>query len=81
MPLIISSYIADLIFGDPEWFPHPIRGIGKLINFLDNRLRAKANKRAERAKGIMLAFGVVGISACVVYLFIAFSKKINPFFI
>ena len=34
MLLIIFSYIADLVFGDPEWFPHPVREIGKLINFL-----------------------------------------------
>ncbi|MFH1199231.1 MAG: adenosylcobinamide-phosphate synthase CbiB [Candidatus Omnitrophota bacterium] len=36
--LIIFSYIADLIFGDPEWLPHPVRIMGALINFLDKHL-------------------------------------------
>lgn len=36
--VLIASYFADLIFSDPEWFPHPVRWIGKLINLLDKRL-------------------------------------------
>lgn len=39
MLLLIPAYIADLIFGDPEWFPHPVREMGKLINLLDRLLR------------------------------------------
>ena len=79
MLLIIFSYIADLVFGDPEWFPHPVREIGRLINFLDNRLRAKGNRRTERTKGIILALIVVGTSACSACLFIWVAKKLNPF--
>lgn len=30
-----AAYILDLIFGDPEKFPHPVRFIGKLISFLE----------------------------------------------
>ncbi|MFK4785287.1 adenosylcobinamide-phosphate synthase CbiB [Fusobacterium sp. MFO224] len=32
------AYILDLIFGDPENFPHPVRIIGKLISFLEKKL-------------------------------------------
>lgn len=28
--LIISAVILDLLMGDPQWFPHPVRLIGKL---------------------------------------------------
>ncbi|UCD55424.1 MAG: cobalamin biosynthesis protein CobD [Candidatus Omnitrophota bacterium] len=79
MLLIISCYIADLIFGDPEWFPHPVRGMGKLIGLLDKRLRRGSLAGIERTKGAMLAFIVTGISASLAYLFIEFSKKLNPF--
>ena len=32
------AYIMDLIFGDPHWFPHPVRFIGKLISTLEKIL-------------------------------------------
>ncbi|WP_432205205.1 adenosylcobinamide-phosphate synthase CbiB (plasmid) [Cetobacterium somerae] len=32
------AYMMDLIFGDPQWFPHPVRLIGKYITFIENRI-------------------------------------------
>ncbi len=78
MFLLISCYVADLVFGDPEWLPHPVRGIGKLINLLENQLNVKSTLWAERMRGIVLTFAVVGISASFAYLCIEFSKKLNP---
>ena len=51
MLLLICCYITDLILGDPEWFPHPVRGIGKLISLLDKRLNGKGSLWLERIKG------------------------------
>lgn len=68
MFLILSSYAADLIFGDPEWLPHPVRTIGRLINFLDNHLRGCRDKTVERMKGFATAVIVVAITMCCVYL-------------
>lgn len=79
MFLLIYSYFADLIFGDPEWFPHPVRWIGKLISVLENRLRGNSGKKIERIKGAVLTFLVVGISAGLAYLLIKSSKNLNPF--
>ncbi|MCG2677325.1 adenosylcobinamide-phosphate synthase CbiB [bacterium] len=79
MFLLISCYIADLIFADPKWFPHPVRGIGRLISFMDNRLRGTNGKWKERIKGAILVFVVVGISTCLAYLFIELSKGLSPF--
>lgn len=76
MPLLIYSYIADLALGDPEWFPHPVRWIGKLIGSLEDRLRKYGGN--ERLKGMVLTFVVVGIASSFAYLFIEFSKKLNP---
>jgi len=80
MFLLVCCYIADLIFGDPEWFPHPVRIMGKLIDFLDNRLRGKGSKWEERIKGAVLASVVVGLSAWVAYLLIESTRELNPFF-
>ena len=32
---IYIAYIIDLLIGDPNWFPHPVRGIGFIINLLE----------------------------------------------
>jgi len=34
MSLLIFSYLLDLVFGDPEWLMHPVRGMGKFIDAL-----------------------------------------------
>lgn len=78
MFLLICSYIVDLILGDPEWFPHPVRGMGKLISFLDNRLRGNGGKWIERIKGLFSTFTVVGISGYFAYLFLEILTKLNP---
>jgi len=78
MLLAVSSYIADLIFGDPEWFPHPVKGIGKLISFLDRRLNTHAPLLMGRIMGMILTFAVVGLSGYLAYLFITFAGKLNP---
>ncbi|MFH1859854.1 MAG: adenosylcobinamide-phosphate synthase CbiB [bacterium] len=75
--LIAFSYIADLIFGDPERFPHPVRGMGKLINLLDSKLRGKSDWWVERIKGTVMAFLVVGASACLTYLILELANHLN----
>ena len=77
--LLLFSYLSDLIFGDPENFPHPIRGIGKIIVFFEKNLRRKDVKRLEKIQGVFLAIIVVGISSLITSLVLSFSKKISPF--
>ena len=36
---LILGYILDLIIGDPQGYPHPIRLIGKLIEYVEKSLR------------------------------------------
>lgn len=78
MFLIASSYIVDLIFGDPPWLPHPVRGMGKLISFLDRRVNKYDPLLMGRIKGMISTFAVVGLSGCLAYLFITFAGKLNP---
>lgn len=77
MFLLIASYLTDLVLGDPEWFPHPTRGIGKLITILDKRLRGKNSRWKERIKGAILTVTVVLISICLAYLLLDFSRRLN----
>jgi adenosylcobinamide-phosphate synthase len=77
--LLLFAYICDLILGDPEKFPHPIRWIGNLIIFFEKRLRNN-NKNTEKIRGVFLTIFVIGISSLLTYLVLYFSKKINPLF-
>lgn len=75
---IVSAYLLDLIFGDPERAPHPVRGIGMLVSFLDRRLRRGTRKLAERVKGAMLTVAVIGITVSLAYLLLRVSSALNP---
>ena len=37
--LFALAYLLDLIIGDPRWMPHPVRGIGRLIEKVERMLR------------------------------------------
>ena len=60
---IYTGYILDLIIGDPYSFPHPVRFIGKLINFVEKQIRktTKSDKGLKIA-GFILWFIVVGVT-------------------
>jgi adenosylcobinamide-phosphate synthase len=59
--LFTLAYALDWLVGDPEWAPHPVRWMGRLIqageNFLRRPIRAP---RAEFAGGLLLSLSVVG---------------------
>jgi adenosylcobinamide-phosphate synthase len=58
--IIVSAYILDLIFGDPRRLPHPVRGIGWLIQRFEKLLRRFAKTPGtEKIAGIMLVISVV----------------------
>lgn len=58
VPVLALAYGADLLLGDPRWFPHPVRGMGWLIAWGERWLRALI--RWERLAGILLVVGLVG---------------------
>lgn len=61
---LISGWILDLIFGDPEHLPHPIVYFGKWISFGEHRL----NKgKSRKLKGALFAvLSIIGIF-CIAY--------------
>jgi adenosylcobinamide-phosphate synthase len=68
---VLIAYILDLLFGDPYWFPHPVRFIGWLIKSTEKCLRRLVeflvvrgveNKgKAERVAGAFLMLIVTGV--------------------
>lgn len=61
---LAAAYALDWILGDPEWFPHPVRFIGSVID-AGTRLAEPSgeNCAAEFAEGAALSLGVTGGSA------------------
>lgn len=51
----------DLLLGDPRWLPHPVKGIGRAIAWMEGRLRRMLPHR-ERTAGVLLVLGVVGLT-------------------
>jgi adenosylcobinamide-phosphate synthase len=61
--LILTAYLLDWILGDPEWFPHPVRLMGRATQFGEQRLRHSGQSVAEELlAGAALTAGVVGAS-------------------
>lgn len=81
MIALIIGYILDLILGDPQGFPHPIRLIGKLIYTFENYLRDKCNTgEDERQAGVKLWVSVVSISFLVPFIILIFAYKFSFYF-
>jgi adenosylcobinamide-phosphate synthase len=60
IPTLALAYGADLLLGDPRWFPHPVRGMGWAIASGECFLRQVMSW--ERLAGAFLVIGIVGAS-------------------
>lgn len=60
-PLVfLSAYCLDLILGDPEHFPHPVRLMGRIISWLEIWARKVASRpRQLRILGLLITAIVV----------------------
>lgn len=75
------GYILDLILGDPQGLPHPIRLIGNSINKIENALRKNIKtSEDEKRAGFILWLIVVLSSFIISYLMLALASKISTAF-
>ncbi|MBZ4666292.1 adenosylcobinamide-phosphate synthase CbiB [Mahella sp.] len=75
---ITLGYVLDLLAGDPYWFPHPVRFIGRLISFMEAPLRKIAKSAAmQKATGVVLAVITVGVSYAVLYFMLKYARQWN----
>ncbi len=60
------GWILDLMIGDPEGLPHPVRWIGGLISFLEGKLNDREKSPGIlRARGFILVLITVALPALV----------------
>ncbi|MFQ5559867.1 MAG: adenosylcobinamide-phosphate synthase CbiB [Nitrospinota bacterium] len=76
--VLAFAFFLDVIFGDPRWFPHPVRGIGALTNFLEARLYKLPCPK--KISGTLLTCIVVPLTYLVTLLTIQVSELVHPVF-
>src|SRR5262245_66404005 len=60
--LLALAYALDWLVGDPEWAPHPVRWMGRVIEYGESFLRGFVrSSRSEFAGGLLLSLAVVGV--------------------
>ena len=72
---ILFVFALDILFGDPEWFPHPVRFIGKVISFLDRLLRRPSLGRAYNLPAGAVTVVIVTAAAYIVTDFAIFLSS------
>jgi adenosylcobinamide-phosphate synthase len=61
-PQLSLAYAADLLLGDPEWFPHPVRWFGALTHIGERMLRPLVRgPKSEVLAGALLTGSVISI--------------------
>ena len=77
---LLLGFLLDCLLGDPQGFPHPIVAIGKLIAWLEKRLRRlfPGTKAGELAAGAVLWILTVGVSFLVPYGLLRLAGRVSP---
>lgn len=78
---LVSAYLVDLAAGDPQWLPHPVRWMGKLIARTENALyKETASPIFMRVSGFALWVIVVAVVLCAANVLIPISGLAGPVF-
>ncbi|MFP7296526.1 adenosylcobinamide-phosphate synthase CbiB [Neobacillus niacini] len=74
---ITLAYFIDKVIGDPPHLPHPVRWIGTLISYFENRLN---HGKRKRIKGVVMLLFVLLMVLFFVTLMVTISYRIHPIF-
>ncbi|WP_202127661.1 adenosylcobinamide-phosphate synthase CbiB [Clostridium sp. C8-1-8] len=75
---IFVALIVDLIVGDPYWFPHPVRFIGKYIIAFQRLVESmKLKEFGLKVAGVILTLTTVGITFSITFFLLKFCKDIS----
>jgi adenosylcobinamide-phosphate synthase len=74
--IVLAAVVLDLVLGDPRALPHPVMAIGRMISYLEPRLRRIF--RNERTAGCALLVTTVGISYAAAALLVRGAYALAP---
>ncbi len=78
LSILLGGFLLDLALGDPQGWPHPVRGIGWLVRQSERVTRAGI--RNARLAGAMTAVAVVVASAGATALALLLARAVGPAF-
>ncbi|PKN59670.1 MAG: cobalamin biosynthesis protein CobD, partial [Deltaproteobacteria bacterium HGW-Deltaproteobacteria-11] len=73
---ILIAIILDFVIGDPRWFPHPVKLIGRFALFMETPLRKAL--RNQRLAGTMIVALVAAVTLLCAYGLILVAGLIHP---
>ena len=75
---IIIGFIIDFFVGDPHGIPHPVVAIGKLISFLDMKLRTGGGDKRDILRGTLTVLIVVVLSTAIPSAILFVMWRLHP---
>lgn len=75
--LMPAAFLLDLLLGDPQWFPHPVRLVGKLATATERLFRGM-RFLPLRVAGILTAMMVIATTVAVVQLLVWQAARLHP---
>jgi adenosylcobinamide-phosphate synthase len=76
--LMPSAFLLDLLFGDPQWFPHPVRLVGKLASSTEELFRGMSFLPLRMA-GALTAATVIMATVVTVLALVVAAFLLHPF--
>lgn len=74
--LILIAILLDLVFGDPRWFPHPVRLLGRLIKALEGPARRAIPD--ARVAGAVTALTVILAATLATAALVGIAGQLHP---
>ena len=75
---IVVGFVIDFFVGDPYSIPHPVVAIGRLISFLDRKLRRGNSNPKDVGRGALTVILVALISTAVPALLLEGAWRLHP---
>ena len=78
-PDLLLATALDAVAGDPHWLPHPVRWMGAIISWYDQRIRSLCKTdEALRMAGILLAGGLPAAAFASAAFAISQAQSVSP---
>lgn len=74
---LLLAFLADLALGDPRWFPHPVRGVGRLALAVEGFFRS-VRLLPLRLAGLLAMAAVIFVAWGVASAIVHFAGLIHP---
>lgn len=75
---IVIGFVIDFFVGDPHSVPHPVVAIGKLIAFLDKKLRIGNGDKRDILRGAWTVIIVISVSVTIPSFILFIMWRIHP---